>query len=98
MIELITADRPDVVCLQEVPVWAVPQLGLWSGMAVTSAVARRPRLGSAELGRRLTDVHHGRLRPPFPAEADPILPDRRPGSPAGRLAGRGGPPPRPAPP
>ncbi|HEY2374223.1 MAG TPA: endonuclease/exonuclease/phosphatase family protein [Gaiellaceae bacterium] len=73
MVELVTADRPDVVCLQEVPVWAVSQLGRWSGMAVTSAVARRPRLGSAELGRRVTDVHHGRLRSALTGEADAML-------------------------
>ena len=73
MIELITSDRPDVVCVQEVPVWAVSQLGRWSGMAVTSAVARRPRLRSAELGRLLTELDHGRLRSAFTGEADAIL-------------------------
>ena len=73
MIELVTSDGPDIVCLQEVPVWAVSQLGRWSGMAVTSAVARRPRLRSAELGRRITDVHHGRLRSAFTGEADAML-------------------------
>lgn len=73
MIELVTSDGPDVVCLQEVPVWAVSRLGSWSGMAVTSAVAREPRVGSAELGRRLTDVHHGVLRSAFTGEADAML-------------------------
>lgn len=73
MIELVTADGPDVVCLQEVPVWAVSQLGRWSGMSVTSAVARRPRVWNAELGRRITDVHHGRLRSAFTGEADAML-------------------------
>jgi endonuclease/exonuclease/phosphatase family metal-dependent hydrolase len=73
MIELITSDGPDVVCLQEVPVWAVAQLGGWSGMAVTSAVARGPRLRSPELGRRITNVHHGRLRSALTGEADAML-------------------------
>src|SRR5690348_7263106 len=73
MIELITADGPDVVCLQEVPVWAVSQLAGWSGMAVSSAVARRPRLRSAELGRRITGVNHGRLRSALTGEAGAIL-------------------------
>jgi endonuclease/exonuclease/phosphatase family metal-dependent hydrolase len=73
MIELVTSDRPDVVCLQEVPVWAVSRLGRWSGMAVTSVVARRPRAGNAELGRRITDVNHGRLRSAFTGEADAML-------------------------
>jgi endonuclease/exonuclease/phosphatase family metal-dependent hydrolase len=73
MVELVTADGPDVVCLQEVPVWAVSQLGRWSGMAVTRAVARRPRLLSARLGRRLTELDHGRLRSAFTGEADAML-------------------------
>jgi endonuclease/exonuclease/phosphatase family metal-dependent hydrolase len=77
MLELIAADRPDVVFLQEVPVWALSQLGRWSGMAVTSAVARRPRLGSAELGRRITNLHHGLLRSAVSGEADAILIARR---------------------
>ncbi len=73
MIELVTSDGPDVVCLQEVPVWAVSELRRWSGMAVASAVARRPRLRSAELGRRITEVHHGRLRSALTGEADAML-------------------------
>lgn len=73
MIELVTSDEPDIVCLQEVPVWAVSRLDRWSGMTVTSAVARQPRLRSAELGRRLTDVHHGRLRSALTGEAAAML-------------------------
>ena len=42
-------------------------------MAVASAVARRPRLRSAELGRRITEVHHGRLRSALTGEADAML-------------------------
>src|SRR5262249_56759484 len=55
-------------------------------MAVTSAVAGRARLGSAELGRRLTDMHHGRLRSAFTGEADAMLRDRRLGFDDERLA------------
>ena len=73
MVELVTSDAPAVVCLQEIPVWAVPHLGRWSKMNVTSAAARRPRLRNAELGRRITDVHHGRLRSAFTGEADAML-------------------------
>ena len=32
MVELVTEDRPDIVCLQEVPVWALKRLAGWSGM------------------------------------------------------------------
>lgn len=77
MVELVTADGPDVVCLQEVPVWAVVHLERWSGMQAVSAVARRPRVRSAELGRRITAVNYGLLRSAVTGEADAILADRR---------------------
>ena len=73
MIELVTADDPDVVCLQEVPVWALGRLEAWSGMGVVGAVAAPPRLGSAELGRRMTELHHGILRSAVTGEALAIL-------------------------
>ncbi|HSX21917.1 MAG TPA: endonuclease/exonuclease/phosphatase family protein [Gaiellaceae bacterium] len=73
MIDLVTADGPDIVCLQEVPVWAVAHLEGWSGMEAVTAVARRPRLGSAALGHLLTDLHHGLLRSALTGEADAIL-------------------------
>jgi endonuclease/exonuclease/phosphatase family metal-dependent hydrolase len=71
MIELVTQDRPDVVCLQELPVWALRHLERWSGMHASSAVARRPRL---PLGARaVTGLHHGLLRSSLTGEADAIL-------------------------
>jgi endonuclease/exonuclease/phosphatase family metal-dependent hydrolase len=73
MVELVTADRPDVVCLQEVPVWALRKLEGWSGMQPVGAIVRAPRVWSAELGRRLTDLHHGLLRSAVTGEADAIL-------------------------
>jgi endonuclease/exonuclease/phosphatase family metal-dependent hydrolase len=77
MVRLATADGPDVVCLQEVPVWALAHLGRWSGMEAIGAVAARPTLGPlpipAELGRRLTQVHHGLLRSAFSGQANAIL-------------------------
>jgi len=73
MVELVTSDRPDVVCLQELDVWALSHLERWSGMQVAGAVARRPLLGSAEVGRRLTELNHGLLRSAFTGEADAIL-------------------------
>jgi len=73
MIELVTADGPDVVCLQEVPVWAVAKLAGWSGMQATAAVARPPRLGSVALGRWVTELNHGVLRSALTGEADAIL-------------------------
>ena len=77
MVELVTADGPDVVCLQEIPVWALSHLERWSGMRAVSAVARPPRLRSAELGRWITELNHGFFRSSLTGEADAILVDRR---------------------
>jgi endonuclease/exonuclease/phosphatase family metal-dependent hydrolase len=73
MVELITADAPGVVCLQEIPLWALPHLESWSGMQSTSAVAREPRVGSARLGGWITELNHGVLRSALTGEADAIL-------------------------
>jgi endonuclease/exonuclease/phosphatase family metal-dependent hydrolase len=69
MVGLITADGPDVVCLQEVPVWALSRLEAWSGMRAFGAVGARPLLRSAELGRWATELHHGLLRSAVTGEA-----------------------------
>ncbi len=73
MVELVTADAPDVVCLQELPVWALSRLERWSGMTAVTAVARRPRVWSAELGRLLTEWNTGLLRSAVAGEGDAIL-------------------------
>jgi endonuclease/exonuclease/phosphatase family metal-dependent hydrolase len=73
MVHLGTADAPDVLCLQEVPVWALAQLGAWSGMTSIGAIAARPRLLSAELGRLVTDLNHGLLRSAFTGQANAVL-------------------------
>ncbi len=74
MVRLATADEPDVLCLQEVPVWALGHLARWSGgMTSIGAVAARPRLLSAELGRLVTDLHHGLLRSAFTGQANAVL-------------------------
>jgi endonuclease/exonuclease/phosphatase family metal-dependent hydrolase len=73
MVQLVTGDTPDVVCLQEVPVWALKHLERWSGMQAAGAVAAKPRLGSAELGRWITELHHGLFRSAFTGQANAIL-------------------------
>jgi endonuclease/exonuclease/phosphatase family metal-dependent hydrolase len=73
MIELVTADGPDVVCLQELPVWALSHLEEWSGMRPTGAVARRPLLPIGVLARAVTALHHGLIRSAVEGEADAIL-------------------------
>ncbi len=71
MIELVTRDRPDIVCLQELPVWALRHLESWSGMHATTAVARRPLLPVG--ARAATAIHHGLFRSAFTGEGDAIL-------------------------
>ena len=76
MVQLVSAGEPGIVCLQEVPVWALGQLEAWSGMQAFGAIAARPRAG-AELGRRLTELHHGLLRSAVTGQANAILVARR---------------------
>ncbi len=77
MIRLATADAPDVLCLQELPVWSLERLGDWSGMTVYAEVAARPSVGpfpsTARVGRALTELHHGLLRSAFTGQANAIL-------------------------
>jgi endonuclease/exonuclease/phosphatase family metal-dependent hydrolase len=77
MVRLATADRPGVLCLQELPVWALARLADWSGMSVVSDVARGPSLGllpsTAAVGRVLTELHHGLLRSAFSGQANAVL-------------------------
>lgn len=70
---LATSDSPDVLCLQEVPVWALRRLAGWSGMTATGVVAAHPRLRSVAVGRVVTEVHHGLLRSAFTGQANAIL-------------------------
>jgi endonuclease/exonuclease/phosphatase family metal-dependent hydrolase len=73
-IELATRGDPDVLCLQELPLWSVARLEAWTGMAVSSARTRH-RLG--RLGRRPTDIHHGRFRSSLTGQANAVLVARR---------------------
>jgi endonuclease/exonuclease/phosphatase family metal-dependent hydrolase len=72
MVRLVTADEPDVVCLQEVPVWGLSRLQGWSGMRVLSAVARKPRLPLG-LGHAVTALHTGFFRSLFTGQANALL-------------------------
>ena len=76
MVRLVASDGPDVVCLQEVPVWALRRLEGWSGMTAFGAVAARPRAWSAELGRLVTELDHGLLRSALTGQANAILATR----------------------
>ena len=76
-VRLAVRDRPDVLCLQEVPVWALDRLGAWSAMAAYGDVARRASLGplpaTPALGRIVTAVHPGLVRSTFSGQANAIL-------------------------
>jgi endonuclease/exonuclease/phosphatase family metal-dependent hydrolase len=73
MVRLASSDRPDVLCLQELPVWSLRWLEEWSGMHAFGAVAARPLLGSVEVGRLITELHHGLFRSAVAGQANAIL-------------------------
>ena len=70
MLELATRDDPDLLCVQEVPAWALDRF-------TAGDVAARPMFGPvpipAGLGRALTDLDHGRLRSAFSGQGNGIL-------------------------
>jgi len=72
-VRLASADNPDVLCLQELPVWALSRLEGWSGMRAFGAVAARPVLFSAELGRLITQLDQGLFRSALTGQANAIL-------------------------
>ena len=75
MIELVCGDAPDVVCLQEVPVWGIARLEEWSSMQALAVVARAPRL-PGRTGVRLTRWNQGFFRSAFVGQANAILVSR----------------------
>lgn len=65
MVRLATVDDPDVLCLQEVPAWALKRF-------TAGDVAARPKLGTA-LGHRVTDLNHGLLRSAVSGQGNAML-------------------------
>jgi endonuclease/exonuclease/phosphatase family metal-dependent hydrolase len=70
MIELMATGGPGIVCVQEVPAWALARF-------TVGHVAARPCLGPvripATLGRKLTSAHPGALRSAFAGQGNAIL-------------------------
>ncbi len=70
MIHLATADDPDVLCVQEVPAWAL-------GLFTAGDVAARPRVGpvpiGARLGHRLTKPNQGLFRSAFSGQGNAMI-------------------------
>lgn len=75
MVRLVTKDAPDVVCLQEVPVWALSELEAWSGMRAFGAVAM-PEL-AGPFARRITELDPRRIRSAVSGQANAVLLDGR---------------------
>jgi endonuclease/exonuclease/phosphatase family metal-dependent hydrolase len=76
MVELASADAPGVLCLQEVPVWALARLDDWSGMH-RFAVITRPPLWPGPVGRWVTRLHQGLFRSALSGQANALLVARR---------------------
>jgi endonuclease/exonuclease/phosphatase family metal-dependent hydrolase len=72
MVRLAAADRPGVLCLQEVPPWALPKLRGWSGFAARWVVTRPPRLPEPLAGF-ITRLNNGFFRSGLAGQANAIL-------------------------
>ena len=72
MIELVCADSPDVVCLQELPVWGISRLERWSSMQAFTVVARGPRV-PRRIGTSVTRLNQGFFRSAFVGQANAVL-------------------------
>jgi endonuclease/exonuclease/phosphatase family metal-dependent hydrolase len=71
MVRLISLDAPDVVALQEVPLWALGRLERWSGMHALWAVTVPSVLGP--VARFLTDLDPVRVRFTLAGQANALL-------------------------
>jgi endonuclease/exonuclease/phosphatase family metal-dependent hydrolase len=71
MVRLATADAPDVVAVQEVPMWAVRRLEEWSGMTVEWAMTMPALAGP--LGRWATGLDPVRFRSSLTGQANALL-------------------------
>lgn len=72
MVCLAVADRPDVLCLQELPLWSLGRLASWTEMEVFPAPTLRAPLG-ADLGRLLTSLSYRLFRSAVCGQANAIL-------------------------
>jgi endonuclease/exonuclease/phosphatase family metal-dependent hydrolase len=71
-VQLVSRDGPDVVCLQELPLWSLDRLTAWSGMQAFSARTRPAALGT-RAGGLVTALHHGLLRSAFCGQGNAVL-------------------------
>jgi endonuclease/exonuclease/phosphatase family metal-dependent hydrolase len=73
MIQLASADRPDVLCLQELPVWSLPLVDDWAAMDAARSIARRPFVLPGGLAGWITRRHQGFFRSGIAGQANAIL-------------------------
>ena len=74
MVSLATADDPDVLCVQEVPAWA---LARFSAGDLAAAPSLGPLPIPAAVGRALTAPNHGLFRSLFAGQGNAIQVGRR---------------------
>lgn len=72
MVELASRDRPDVLCLQELPLWTLSRLEEWSGMSAAWAVAKRTPVPH-RIGGMLQRYDPRRFRSGVTGQANAIL-------------------------
>ena len=70
-VALVAGDEPDIVGLQEVPVWALRHLEEWSGMTAVPGLARRPLGGP--FARRVTALAPDVFRSALAGQANAVL-------------------------
>lgn len=75
MVRLVTADTPDLVCLQELPLWSLPALERWSGMDAGAAPTKRALAGP--FARWLQQLAPRHVRSALTGQANAILVARR---------------------
>jgi endonuclease/exonuclease/phosphatase family metal-dependent hydrolase len=73
LVRVAVADEPDILCLQELSVWALVDLPDWSGMTAVTDVARRPLPLLGELARALSRLDARRFRSAITGEANAVL-------------------------
>ena len=71
MVRLVSLDAPDIVALQEVPLWALGRLERWSGMQPVWAVTVPNFLGP--VARFVTDLDPVRMRFTVAGQANAVL-------------------------
>ena len=71
MIRLVSEEEPDVVALQEVPLWGLSRLAAWSGMRAFAAPTKRALLGP--LAARLQRLDATHVRSHLTGQANALL-------------------------